>query len=601
MAISTQGPRTWFTNTDQLDYRTFDLEQLENGQILVAFGGSSGVNAALHTALLDLGSGQLGAIDTTTWAPFGQFSSTVRRIDITAGEGSNALVTLHSWANSGGGDDNNFSLVTLPTRGGAPRDVDPLPVNPGAPAENTTDLFATVHLATGGYLVFFTEPGSKGITDLSNGIRMARFDEQGQRVGGVKTVIGETIVNELMNLENNPEQPSAVLMGNGNIGLYYKENLSNGFPRFLFQEITAAGKKVGRAVEIIDGGIRPTIERLDNGNLLVTWFDVQAGQHKARFLDADGDYLGRAFSISTGEQAPYSVGKVVALADGFAFSWNDTVSGLWLGQHFGLDGKAKSNPFLMTDNAADFAYGSIGGMERAGDGFVGYMMGNKPGSFIAVLEGQVFSGASSMGEVLKGSTRSETLNGTANDDRLTLAGGRDVSDAGGGNDVQSGGNGNDRLNGGAGFDRMDGGTGNDTMDGGEGVDFLQGGEGDDRLSGGAGADRLTGGMGRDTMTGGAGADVFIFSGPSDVMTTVTDFDASEGDKLKILVMQYGFIGFFGPTIGTDPNPTVSGLYFNTDTHILSNDRDGAGTLYARVNIAYLPGVDTVSINDILSF
>lgn len=601
MAISTQGPRIWYTNTAGLDYRAFDLEQLENGQILVAFGGSSSVNAALHTALLDLGTGQLGAIDTTTWAPFGSFSSTVRRIDITIGNGSDALVTLHSWANSAAGDDNNFSLVTLPTRGGAPRNVDPEPVNPGTPEQNTAEQFATVHLPTGGYAVFFTEPGGKSITDLSNGIRMVRFDDQGQRVGTVKTVIGEKIVNELMNLENNPEQPAAVMMGNGNIGLYYKENLGSGYPRFLFQELTAAGKKVGRAVEIVDGGIRPTIERLDNGNLLVTWFDAQAGQHKARFLDADGDYLGRAFNISTGEQAPYSVGKVVALADGFAFSWNDTVNGLWLGQHFGLDGKARSNPFLLTDNSADFAYGSVGGLERAGDGFVGYMMGTKPGSFTAVLEGQVFSGASSLGVVRRGSNGSETLNGTENDDRITLAGGRDVSDAGGGNDVQYGGNGNDRLTGGAGFDRMDGGTGDDKMDGGAGVDFLLGGDGNDRLTGGGGADRLTGGMGRDTMTGGDGADVFIFSGPTDVMTTVTDFDAAEGDKLKILVAQYGFLGFFGPAIGTDPNPTSSGLYFNTETHILSNDRDGTGTLYDRVNIAYLPGVTYLSINDILSF
>lgn len=600
MPVTTQGPRIWFTNTAALDYRAFDLEELENGRLMVAFGGSSGVNAALHTALVNLSTGRLGSIDTTTWTPT-NFAGTVRRIDITPGDGPGALVTLHSTYSSAGGADSNFSLVTLPATGGVQSNANPRPVNPGAPEENTYDSFATVHLANGGYVVFFTEPGTKSFADLSNGIRMARFNEDGTRASATRTVIGETVVNELMNLENNPEQPAAVLMGNGNIGLYYKENLASGYPRFLFQELTPTGTKVGRPVEIVEGSIRPSIERLDNGSLLVSWFDVLAGQHKGRFLDADGDFLGRAFNISTGEQAPYSVGKVVALANGFAFTWVDTAAGLQLAQTFGMDGKARSNPFLVTDNAGEFAYGANGGIERSGNGFVGYMMGVKAGETTAVLEGQVFSGASSIGINRQGNNTSQTIDGTAKDDRLTLNGGNDVSDAGGGNDVQSGGNGNDRLFGGAGFDRIDGGAGDDVLDGGGGLDIITAGDGKDRLVGGAGADRLTGGLGRDTMTGGNGADVFIFSGPTDAMTTVTDFDASEGDKLKILVMEYGFLGFFGPAIGTDPNPTSSGLYFNTDTHILSNDRDGSGTLYERVNIAYLPGVTTLSITDILSF
>lgn len=599
MAISTQGPNVWFTNSGGLDYRAFDLEELANGKILVAFGGSSSTNAALHTALVNLDTGQIGPIDTTTWAPTA-FSGTVRRIDITPGNASGSLITLHSTFSTAGGADSNFSLVTLPTLNGAPRDVEPLVVNPGGAAENTHEAFATVHLATGGYVVFFSEPGTKGFADLSNGIRMARFNEDGTRAGPTKTVIGEKIVNELANLENNPESPSAVLLGNGNIGLFYKENSSTGSTSFKFQELTQTGSKVGPANLIVSGVIGPKIDRLDNGRLLTAWFDVVAGQHRAQILDPDGDPIGASFGVSNAGLAPYSSGEVVALSQGFASAWFDTVTGLWMAQLFNSGGAAKSNPFLIIDSAGDFNGGS-GGIERVGDGFIGHMLGTKPGNFTAVLEGQVFSSDSSLGKVQDGTNAAQTLNGGAKDDRIDLSGGNDVSNAGAGNDIQIGGNGNDRMNGGAGFDRLDGGLGNDTLEGGTGLDILVGGEGNDRLTGGDGADRLDGGLGRDTMVGGAGADIFVFTNRSDQMTTITDYNSAEGDKLKILAGVFGYLGIFTPVVGTDANPTVSGLYFNSDTHILSHDPDGAGTFHARVNVAFLPGVTWLGINDLLTF
>lgn len=601
MAISLQGPKVWFVNSAAIDTRAFDLERLSNGSFLVAFGGSSGTNAALHTGVVSTATWKLGALDSTTWTPT-NFAGTVRKLEVTAGSNGTGLVTLHSTYSSAGGPDSNFSLVTLPTSGGVQRNVAPLPVNPGGAAEATHDAFATVHLRGGGFIVYFTEPGTDGYADLSNGIRAARFDETGARLGTTRTVIGETIVNPMMNLENNPEAPDAVQLGNGNIGLFYKENLGNGFPRFLFQELTVTGAKVGGALEIGQGGIRPAITALDNGNTLLSWFDPVAGQHKARMMNANGDLSGAAFGISTGEQAPYSAGSVVALQDGFAFSWRDTDSGLWLGQTFDLTGHARSNPFLVTDSAGDFRTdGTTGGLERAGSGFVGFVLGVKANSFTTTLEGQLFSGASSLGLRRVGTTANETLHGGTKDDRIFLGSGNDQSNAGDGNDVQYGGAGADTIWGGAGFDRVDGGSGNDVISGGLGTDILLGGTGNDRISGSSGADRLTGGLGRDTLSGGTGADMFIFSGPSDSLTTVSDFHASEGDKLKIKVTDYGYLGIFGPEHGTNPNPTSSGLYFNTATHILSNDRDGAGTLYARVNIAYLPDVTTITLNDLVTF
>jgi hypothetical protein len=60
-------------------------------------------------------------------------------------------------------------------------------------------------------------------------------------------------------------------------------------------------------------------------------------------------------------------------------------------------------------------------------------------------------------------------------------------------------------------------------------------------------------------------------------------------------------GVFGRTLGTDPNPPVAGLYFNTNTHIARRDRGSASTLEARVNVAYLPGVTTLGLNGLLTF
>lgn len=78
---------------------------------------------------------------------------------------------------------------------------------------------------------------------------------------------------------------------------------------------------------------------------------------------------------------------------------------------------------------------------------------------------------------------------------------------------------------------LSGGWGNDVLDGGEGHDLIYGGGGNDTLIGGDGDfnDFLHGGEGSDTMTGGGGADKFVFNpNGNDV---VTDFDATEWDKL----------------------------------------------------------------------
>ena len=79
-----------------------------------------------------------------------------------------------------------------------------------------------------------------------------------------------------------------------------------------------------------------------------------------------------------------------------------------------------------------------------------------------------------------------------------------------------------------------------------------------------------------------------------------DFNAAEGDKSKIPASRFGVLGFW-VTVSNAANPTASGLHFNPGPHILSPDRDGAGTFYQRIIISELPGVDTLSFNEILTF
>ena len=99
------------------------------------------------------------------------------------------------------------------------------------------------------------------------------------------------------------------------------------------------------------------------------------------------------------------------------------------------------------------------------DGFIGQIMGNKVGTFRAVLEGQADSEAILTGIVGNGTTAGQTLNGTAKDDRLDPGEGNDTLNAGQGNDIVGGGQGNDNIVGGAGFDKLVGGLGNDKLDG----------------------------------------------------------------------------------------------------------------------------------------
>ncbi|MCA4000863.1 type I secretion C-terminal target domain-containing protein [Vibrio vulnificus] len=89
------------------------------------------------------------------------------------------------------------------------------------------------------------------------------------------------------------------------------------------------------------------------------------------------------------------------------------------------------------------------------------------------------------------------------------------------------------FNASTGDDQIRGTDNNDIILGHAGNDVLDGGLGDDLLFGGAGSDLLIGGLGNDILTGGDGADIFKWVDMETARDLVTDFNASQGDKLDL--------------------------------------------------------------------
>jgi Ca2+-binding RTX toxin-like protein len=225
--------------------------------------------------------------------------------------------------------------------------------------------------------------------------------------------------------------------------------------------------------------------------------------------------------------------------------------------------------------------------------------------------GHDFINGGSGHDYLDGLTGNDILNGNLGNDELRGFSGNDTLDGGDGNDFLDGEAGSDKFIGGAGNDfyvvdsttetitellnegkdtvessatftlganledlilvgggGIDG-TGNtlgNTIEGDEannilfgsfGNDKLIGNDGDDTLIGGADNDTIEGGLGNDTLTGGSNADKFVFNFLfSDPIDAITDFKASDGDKIQV--------GF-----GSSP----SQFTYNNSTGALSYDND----------------------------
>lgn len=580
-----RGPvRTIYRNTATVsrDLYNVDAAELSNGAVLFAFGGGSG-NAGggvgeLYTAFLAPSGAALGPIRAASYQPGASFLgfgvTTVSDLEIEPGAGGAASV-LMSLANSRIGNDANLSLLvqTIGRAGaaqGAARHVDP--ANAGA---MQMDDFSLLQLPSGRKLAFFTNAGD-GVADLSTGVRMATFGASGAPLGAVRTVIADREVQTglgTFTIDANPEKPEAALMRNGNVGLVYKESTSTGTPRIMFQELTAAGRKIGAALEIAPRAAEePDILRLAGGRLVVTWLEAPSSgeaEIRAQLLTPTGEKIGRAFDVSAFQVARQSPGDLVALKNGgFAVSWNDGFNH-HVARMFDSDGRALGNDFAVTDTAPANDLGGAAGIVARGRDLIGFAAGADEIGRPTELEAQVFATVSTRGVARDGTGAGNTLSGGAKDDRL------------------------------------DGRGGNDRIEGGAGNDVLLGGAGADRVSGGAGRDVIEGGAGADMLAGGAGPDVFVFAAPRDGGDRILDFSPAQGDKISVSANGFAntpFPGFTLPLTGAavenDATPDSAGFHFNTRTKVLSFDPDGAGA-QPRFQLATLVGVAELDSTDFI--
>ncbi|MDX1978093.1 MAG: Calx-beta domain-containing protein [Pseudanabaenaceae cyanobacterium bins.68] len=127
---------------------------------------------------------------------------------------------------------------------------------------------------------------------------------------------------------------------------------------------------------------------------------------------------------------------------------------------------------------------------------------------------------------------------------------------------------------------------NDLLRGGDANDQFNGLAGSDTILGGAGNDTLIGGAGSDLLTGGSGSDLFLYTAPTELGDTVTDF-VSGSDRFGFDILAFGFTGLSVGAIPADrflqvttysddlaPSATAAVLIYEAATKRLIFDNNG---------------------------
>jgi len=261
-----------------------------------------------------------------------------------------------------------------------------------------------------------------------------------------------------------------------------------------------------------------------------------------------------------------------------------------------------SGPVVLTGSAPSLGDTQI-------DAFVIDMRGMPPGTvlqldnidFAAIIGGGSVGGGAGNNHVI-GDSASQLLSLGGGDDTLHGGGGSDTVMGGAGTDIASGGSGQDLLYGNQGADLaygnegldslfggqdadtvfggqhedlaygnlgddvLYGNFGGDTLYGGQGSDVLYGGRSDgsaaagnqtDVLYGNLGDDTLRGGQGDDLLYGGDGADLFAVG--EDGVDLVADFDATQGDRIRVLAGEGAGIESFADLLAAAVDDGAGGV------------------------------------------
>ena len=394
-------------------------------------------------------------------------------------------------------------------------------------------------LADGGLVVVWRDASGTLGDASSTSIKAQLFDESGERIGG------EFLVNtEAEGKQSRPNitglsNGGFVVTWRDQGGTLGDASVSS----VKAQVFDAFGTKIGTEflvnTETEGNQYFPNIDALTNGGFLVTWQDNSGALGdtskfgvKAQLFDAIGNKVGSEFLVNTFTDGSQRKPTVAGLQDGnLVVTWFDQ-SGT-LGDDSGTSIKAQLFSVQPTEavesltdvqNLIGSAFDDIlrgdarpnvmeGGM---GDDVIDGGDGVDTASYVYSLSGitaDLNTGLANGGSGTDTLLSIENLTGSGLDDRL------------------SGFQGANRLVGGAGDDQLDGREGNDSLSGGTGRDVLSGGAGQDMIAGGAGRDLIIGGGEGDILSGGNGKDSFRFlllieSAPS-AMDLITDLSAAD--------------------------------------------------------------------------
>ncbi len=541
---------------------------LPNGDTAIAYGQENAIVATVRRGA----SGKIlprsrVVIDAEPTAPGGV--TTVREVFV--GPLKSGFVVIASMADSKLGADPNLSLVGQVFGPGGAKVGKPFHVDAANAAKIQDDAVAVVGLPDGGFNVYFTERDSY-FSLYANGLMQRRFTAAGVARGAAKVIVASEQAGVV---QTDPMNPSAILKPDGTVLLAFIPNMSNGASQIRLGSFTPDGKPVGAAVDVDSTAVvdaAPSIARLKDGRYVMAYTTIgQSVAVTARLLTSKAVPIGDRFLAASDHVSSESQPHVEATANGgFAISWTESWS-KGFGRLFDKAGKPLGNGFPLVPATAGLSTGYGGLVAIPGAKLLAYQATIAAGT--ARVLATTYALDSTLGIVRPGSPNVDRLTGAGRDDRL--AGQKNA----------------------------------DTLIGKGGVDSLDGGDGGDMLDGGAGPDVVAGGPGKDTLTGGPGPDSFVIAASVDGPDAITDFRASEGDRIAIRSAGFPVPPFGWPLTGVylvngvapKPNLPVPTFLFDTKTKTLGFDPNGTVTDDKPLPIATLPGVPSMAASDFTQY
>lgn len=343
-------------------------------------------------------------------------------------------------------------------------------------------------LASGGFVVSWTDQSGVGDDNSTAGIKAQLFDGSGAKVGGEFLVNSATRADQF--------QPTITGLVSGGFVVSWADLSAEGgdFSGFGIkaQKFDASGAKIGAEflvnTSIINSQFVPTITGLASGGFVIGWQDYIGQVHnvvnifKAQHYDAGGARVGGEFSIVNDTLSDRAGPTLASLASGgFVAGWTDTSSSGGDTSSSGI----KARIFNPRVNDAPTGSVTIAGTAAEGQivtasntladadglGAISYQW-LRGGVAVAGATGATYTlSQADVGQAITVAASYTDQHGTA--ERVASAATAAVANVitgDGFNNLLQGSDDDDRINGGGGNDIFSGGAGNDILDGGNGFD-----------------------------------------------------------------------------------------------------------------------------------